>query len=115
MKQLAIVREYLRCLAVRNGSGASALFSETCAMDDANGRHHVGRQGVKGVLDSAISDMVVNAPLHHIEEGKRVVVYGTLNGAMFGPEGAKMRWVFHFENGQIAHLGNSFVNVFPDA
>jgi hypothetical protein len=115
MTQMETVREYLHCLGARDGSGAAALFSETGVMDDANGRHHVGRQAVQGLLDASPNDMRVNAPLHHIEEGKRVVVYGILNGAMFGPAGAKMRWVFHFENGRIAHLGNSFVNVFPGA
>jgi len=112
MTQMEVVRQYLSCLAVRNGKGAAALFSEKGVMDDANGRHHVGRAGIQGLLDTALSDMVVNAPIHHIEEGNRVVVYGTLNGAMFTSEGAKMRWVFHFENGQIIHLGNSFVTVF---
>ena len=111
MKQVETVREYLRCLAQHDGDGAAAVFTPTGVMDDGDGHHRAGRAAVKALIDSVPADITVDAPRHLIEEGNRVVAYGILGGARFGKDIVKLRWVFHFENGLIAHLTNSFVTV----
>ncbi len=109
MERLDLARRYFELVVAGDGEGVAALFTQDGVIDDFAGRHHSGRAEIKAFIDAIEpGSLRMEAPLHWIEEGERLNVYGRV----LRPGETEMddvRWVFHFKGPLVSHLCNSKV------
>lgn len=110
MSYTQTVEKYLEALQNRDGAMARTLFTERGAIDDYRGRHHAGRDEIARFINQVsrrqldlLSDVIVEQP--------RATIYGRITY----PSGdvAIVRWIFHFEEEMIDHLGNTRIEQVP--
>jgi len=113
MEKIDIARRYLAAVAAADPEAVSALFVEDGALDDFVGGHHVGHEGLRAFVGTwKAGEVGFSEPVHWIEEGDRLTVYGHVERPG-EPERDDVRWVFHFRGDRISHLGNSKIVDIP--
>ena len=109
MDRVEVARRYFELVVAGQGDAVAALFTKDGCIDDYAGGHHPGRSGIKSFIDIIEpGSLRMEAPLHWIEEGERLNVYGRV----LRPGETEMddvRWVFHFKGPLVSHLCNSKV------
>ncbi len=113
MEKIEIARRYLAAVAAADPKAVSALFLEDGVLDDFVGGHHAGREGIEAFVRTwSVGEVGFSEPVRWLDEGNRLTVYGHVQRPG-EPESDHVRWVFHFRECRIAHLGNSKILDFP--
>ena len=114
MEKIEIARCYLAAVAAADPKAVSALFAEDGVLDDFVGGHHAGREGIEAFVGTwRAGEVEFSPPVRWLDEGDRLTVYGHVQRPGES-DSDHVRWVFHFREQQIAHLGNSKILDFPE-
>lgn len=111
MQPVELARTYLRGLQALDARGVAALFTPDGVLDDGVGGHHAGSAAIARFIESLRMKIRVEE-VRVLEAPGRVTVFGYL--ASESLERSPFRWVFHLQGERIAHLGNSFLQAFPE-
>ncbi|MBW2698574.1 MAG: nuclear transport factor 2 family protein [Deltaproteobacteria bacterium] len=112
MKKLEIAKRYLDGLRRADPVLVGSLFCKDGVIDDYTGGHHLGRSGIQTFIRTLQpGQLYVSEPETWLEEGDRLTLWGRI-GLVDEESRQDVRWIFHFDSDQIAHLGNSRVDFF---
>ena len=113
MKQLEIAERYFDTLRSADPRIVSSLFREDGVLDDYLGGHHRGWKGIEAFVGRLEPGQIhVSEPVHWLEDGERLTVFARI-GLASSEEHEDARWIFHFEEQKIAHVGVTRVDSFP--
>lgn len=114
MEKIEIARRYLAAVTAADPAAVSALFLEDGVLDDFVGGHHQGREEIEAFVRTWSAGQVgFSPPVRWFDEENRLTVYGYVQRPG-EPDSDHVRWVFHFREFLIAHLGNSRILDFPE-